>query len=318
MSTSGKLVQQYPKCAIELPNSVTSDTGFITEISNILTQMDTEAFEAAQPTTVKAGKEVEEDRDSVDPSYFIQLFFGILRGMGRVVDPPRVIKRIADEVLWKDAAKPWRRSAIWLVLRVAIQTSLGSKVSYKHFMAFFHVEILSRCLNSKSFSSDLLFAMRVKMARRLYKLKASVPDYIVDSATAVANAVQKVLQKQWSHVQDEQRRSPEWDPSTFDLAVATHQTLPNSYGYLGGVFWRRSNNVSLDSFTPKHEPRLENVEDFAQYADGNLEKAFLNDKHVALFDFESSVLRHLASWTRLNSDAVKATNACKIILSCFR
>lgn len=318
MATPGKLVQSYPGPVVELPNSIANDPDFTLEMSSILTQMDTETLEGARPTTVKAGSEVDEDRESANPNYFIQLLFGILRGMGEDANPERIVKRTADEVLWKDAARPWRRSSIWLIIRVAVQTSLDSKLAYKHFMAFFHAGILFKCLDCSAFSSDLLFAMRVKMARRLFKLKDSAPEHVIETCGLSAEATQAVLQKRWDQVQAELAQPPEWNPGIFDFDSVTNQTLPNSRKYLEKVFRRRVTSSPLSSFTPKQRPRLQSVDDFVRYADENLANAFFYDQHIALFDFEDSVFTHLTGWTERNSDPSKAAKACRIILSCFQ
>jgi hypothetical protein len=315
MSTPGKLVRHYPGPAMELPNSVAEDVNFIAEISNFLAHMDTEELKEARATTQRAGSEVDEKRDSANPNYFIQLFFAILRGMGEVVDPPRAVKRIADEVLWKNAGKPWRRSPIWLIIRVAIQTSLDSRLAYKHFMAFYHAEVLSQCI-THDFSSDLLYAMRVKMVRRLFKLKDSAPKYVIDAGTSAAEAAQSVLQKRWNQVQASQTRASKWSLSAFDPITTTNQTLLKSRKYLEKVFQGRSSQELHSHFAPSHRPQLESITEFAVYADGKLASAFSVDKDIALFGFETSVFEHLANWTSRNMH--NTTNACKTIFSCFQ
>lgn len=315
MSIPGKLKRYYPGPAIEVPNSVANDVDFIEEISSFLTQMDTEEFEQAVATTRKGGSKVHDVRDSANPNYFVQLFFGILRGMGREVEPRRVAKRIADEVLWKDARKPWRRSPIWLIIRVAIQTSLDSNLLYKHFMAFYYAEILSQCQQHDVFSSDLLYTMRVKMGGRVYKVKDSIPDFVVDKAKVAAEGIEEVLQRRWTKVQGEQIQAPEWDVSTFNVDAAKEQTLPNSRPYLNQVFQGRSSQKPPSNFTPNHHLRLENVNNFTLYAGEALAKAFSEDKHIALFDFESSVYKHLSEWT--SSNLQSASDASITIFSCF-
>ncbi|KAG8707402.1 hypothetical protein FRC11_007468 [Ceratobasidium sp. 423] len=315
MSTPGKIVRHFPGPAVQLPNSVVNDRNFINQVADILEQMNTEVFDEAHPKTRKAGTDLHESRDSINPNYFIQFFFGFLRGMGNVVDPPRVAKRIADEILWMDAKNPWRRSPIWLIVRVALQTSLDSKTTYKHFMAYLHASVLSQCHKHGSFPSDLLYAMRVKMARRLYKVRDTAPQFLIDAAKLAADGTQALLQGRWKAVQFAQAQSPNPDLSHADFTSAVNQTLPRSRSYLERVFQRHSSHISPSKFTPKHAPRLENVTEFSQYANGGLSHAFTNDSHLALFDFEASVFDNLASWTSRQRDH---SGACATISSCFR
>lgn len=309
MSIPGKLVRYYPGPVVEVPNTIANDIDFIEEIASFLTQMDSEKLEEAAASTSK------EVGDSTNPNYFVQLFFGILRGMGEVVEPPRVVKRVADEVLWDGGRKAWRRSPIWLIVRVAIQTTLSSNNLYKHFMAFYHADVLLECRQQKAFSSDLLFMMRVKMAKRVYKVKDSVPEFVVEMVKTVTEDIQEVLQKRWTKVQDDQARSPKWNPSRSEFKAATEQTLPNSRAYLEEVFQGRSDNRERSGFAPDPDSRLRNITDFTAYAGGALAKAFRDDKHITLFDFEASVFEYLSAWT--DEQLSNASDACKTLSSCF-
>lgn len=315
MSSPGKLVRPFPGRAVEVPNSITEDVGFFAEISNLLVTMDNDVLKKSAATITKAGSEVNEDRDSAHPHLISQLFIGILRGMGKEVEPRQVVKRIADDVLWNDAHKPWRRSPVWLIVRVALQTSLSSTAEYKYFMVYFEARLLRRALEHKLFSSDLLFAMRVKVARRLYKVHASAPDFLVNFIKAVGDQTEKVLQGRWSQVQLAQGKSPDWNPAVHTFEESINQTLPNSRAYLEQVFRGRSNDNNSSSFSPIPKSRLSHVQDFAKYTDGALTSAFSSNSHVALFDFEASVHNHLSEWTTQN---LGATSACDVIFSCLK
>ncbi|KAG8689701.1 hypothetical protein FRC11_001144 [Ceratobasidium sp. 423] len=315
MSVPGKIVRHFPGPVVQVPNPIATDSNFIKEIANILARMNTEVLHEAQPKTQKAGTEVRESRDSINPNYFIQYFLGFLRGMGTVVYPLRIVKRLADEVLWMDAENPWRRSPIWLIIRVALQTSIDSQISYKHFMAYYHASLVSQCCKHESFPSDLLYAMRVKMARRLCKFKGTVPQFLIDEVKAAASGTQDLLQGRWDTIQSAQSQSPNQDFSGVDFKSATNHLLPNSREYLEEVFKGRTGHAKCSAFTPNHSPRLENIAEFSLYANGNLTQAFEKDPHLALFDLEASVFEKLTSWT---SDQRDYSGACAIMSSCFR
>ncbi|KAG8693984.1 hypothetical protein FRC11_002519, partial [Ceratobasidium sp. 423] len=297
MSIPGKIVRHFPGPAVQIPSSVVRDDDFLKEVANILTRMDTDVFDEAHPKTRKAGMDVHESRDSINPNYFIQYFLGFLRGMGDVVTPPRIVKRLADEVLWEDALNPWRRSPIWLIIRVALQTSLDSTITYKHFMAYNLAMILSQCIKYDSFSSNLLYSMRVKMARRLYKIRDTAPQFLIDAAMVAANGTQDLIQERWDVIQSAQAQSPNQRFPSSDFEPAINQTLPHSRTYLERVFQGRTSQANSSTFNREHAPRLEDIAKFSQYADGALSQAFKSDPHLALFDFEASIFGHLASWT---------------------
>ncbi|KAH9169117.1 hypothetical protein EDB89DRAFT_1908866 [Lactarius sanguifluus] len=123
LSTNGKLLCSYPGPAIQISSDIFSKKCFLRELASFLIQMDVDILDSAA-TTVKAGSTVREVRESAHPRYISELLVGILRGFGQPASVNRITKRIGDEVLLKDAYKPWRRSPLWLVIRVALQTSL--------------------------------------------------------------------------------------------------------------------------------------------------------------------------------------------------
>ncbi|KAG9081000.1 hypothetical protein FRC06_005925, partial [Ceratobasidium sp. 370] len=237
MSVPGKLVRHLPGPAIQVPNSIADDPGFIEEISNFLSRMNVDVLEDATAKTTKAGSEVAEVRDSADPHYISQLFTGILRGFGQEVEPRRVVKRIADEVLWNNTYLPWRRSPIWLIIRVTLQTSLASADDYKNFMVYFHARLLGVCCAENSFPDDLLSTMRAKMARRLLKIRDSAPTCVIDAAKAASDQTEQVLRGRWSAIQ---ANIPQFPPLTLNPDQAVAQSLPNSRSYLSKVLQGRS------------------------------------------------------------------------------
>ncbi|EEB90139.1 hypothetical protein MPER_11694 [Moniliophthora perniciosa FA553] len=181
MSTNGRLICTYPGPAISIPIQIAQDPHFVSELSNFLTQMNFDTIDDAVPTTWKAGSGVSEIRDTIDPRYITELLTGILRGIGQPEEVPRISKRIADDVLWKDALLPWRRSPIWLLIRVALATTLhrsnGHLHLYKSFMAFTMAQILRDSVKA-GLESDLLSCMSKKISRRLYKLGSDAPQFM--------------------------------------------------------------------------------------------------------------------------------------------
>lgn len=184
-STPGKLVINYPGPAVSVPNSLVSTSGFRENTALFLSSMDVDILDSA-PTTKKAGSTVEEVRDTTDPKYISELFIGILHGCPGSAnsDVRRVTKHIADEVMWHDSFKPWRRLPLWLVLRVALQTTLPN-LDYKAFMVIFMSQLLAAAAGVEhTYSSDLIFTMQSKVARRLAKLADSAPDFVITAVTS--------------------------------------------------------------------------------------------------------------------------------------
>ena len=298
MSTNGKLLCSYPGPAVQVPTEFFTNS-FRSELASFLGQMDIDVLDSTS-TTVKVGATVREVRESAHPRYISELLVGILRGFGQPASVDRITKRIADEVLWSGAYQPWRRSPLWLVIRVALQTSLDYD-TYKIFMPFFHAHLLQICVQ-REFPNETLYLMRIKIARRLSKLGPTVSDGLYQVVRDTAKETEELLQNRWSSFQNSQSTSMPWDPDQLDFDSDIAITLDNSRPYLMKALDSTSRRYPSKQFSPSHQPRLANAANFRQFSDGRLKVAVTNDGRIALADFESSVERHLDSWVELQHD----------------
>jgi len=312
MKTEGKLLCSYPGPAIQVPVDTFMDECFLQELSSFLVQMDVDVLDST-PTTSKAGTAVHEVRETVHPRYISGLLVGILRGFGQPAVVDRITKRIGGEVLWRDAYKPWRRSPLWLVLRVALQTSLHIDNLYKHFMLFFHAHLLRKCLR-RDFPSELLYAMRVKMARRLSKLGPVSSTHLYKLVHDTARETEALLSKRWTAFQEIGSTIPTLRPKELDFVADTHISLNSSYEYLMKTLDPVSRGRSQTSFEPQGS-RLYPVSDFSWFSNGRLPWAITKDQHIATADFELSVERNLESWVAVSTDNKHAPD---VIASCFQ
>ncbi|KAI0296910.1 hypothetical protein B0F90DRAFT_1819762 [Multifurca ochricompacta] len=301
MSTQRKLLCSYPGPAIQIPAEIFATKRFLRELASFLVQMDIDVLDSAA-VSIKAGSTVREVREAAHPRYITELLVGILRGFGQPAVVDRITKRIGDEVLWKDAYKPWRRSPLWLIIRVTLQTSLGHSHMYKHFMLFYHAYLLQICTRRTEFQSELLYTMRVKMARRLAKIGSAVSEDVYKAVYSAAEETEEVLQKRWTTFQKRMSLAPSWSPTELDFVADTAITLDNSRSYLMKALRPPSRNFSLNIFTPSHQQRLSDTWDFALFSGGRLTKAIGLDQCTALADFELSVENYLDSWVASSKD----------------
>ncbi|KAH8997134.1 hypothetical protein EDB86DRAFT_928074 [Lactarius hatsudake] len=314
LSTKGKLLCSYPGPAIQISSDIFSKKWFPRELASFLIQMDVDVLDSTA-TAVKAGSTVREVRESAHPRYISELLVGILRGFGQPAYVNRITKRIGDEVLLKDAYKPWRRSPLWLVIRVALQTSLDYESEsdmYKTFLLFFRARLLQICVQ-RGFPSETLHLMRVKMARRLSKLGPAVSDDVYRAVYDIAKETETLLQNRWSSFRASQSVSPPWHPEELDYVRDTAITLKNSRRYLINTLCQTSHTYIQKQFKPSHPLRLVDTVDFIRLSRGRLIEAVAKDKRTALADFELSVERYLDSWvgSRLHDD-----DAPDVIASC--
>ena len=311
MTTKGKLLCSYPGPAIQVPVDIFKDECFLRELSSFLVQMDADCLDST-PTASKAGSVVYEVRESAHPKYISELLVGILRGYGRPAVVDRITKRIGDEILWDNAYKPWRRSPLWLTLRVALQSSLRAGYLYKSFTLFFHTHLL-RCCVRQNFPSELLHVMRVKIARRLSKLGPAVSHYVYEFVQDTSRETEALLSKRWTTFQAKGSIHPTLPLKGLDFVADANISLQNSYDYLSKMLRSDSHEFSKVAFTPSNGLRLNSVHDFSDFTNGRLANAIDKDQHIALKDFEFSVGKSLQLWidaSRSNIDAPDVISSC--------
>jgi hypothetical protein len=248
----------------------------------------------------------------------VQLFFGIVRGFGVDSDSPRIKKRIADEVLKSsDAEIPWRRSPIWLMLRVLLHTSSSGRYDYKVFMVYFHASFLKHCVDC-GLESHLIHTIRTKMARRLYKIRGQDPSApALAMAQEAAEAAEALLQDRWNEVQDEQKKTALWDPDSLRMKQDCKLLLRNSRKSLQSALRPSLAAMAAEPFHPLDPPRIRPY-DFDRFAAGGLNDAFNSSGWVALVDFETSVEAHLGHWTTAHlNDPHSRTQACTQLMACM-
>ncbi|KAG9127461.1 hypothetical protein FRC07_013522 [Ceratobasidium sp. 392] len=308
MSTPGKLVRQFPGPAVQIPNSTFQDRAFLKEITNFLAQM-SNVLKGSTAKTTRAGSTVSEVRDATSPHYILQLFAGILRGVGKHVEPNRVVKRIGDEVLWDDAYIPWRRSPLWLVIRVALQTTLGSNGSYKNFMLFFHAELLRLC-QASALPNDILFVMQVKLARRLLKIHESVPESLVQTVKDITTRTEGLMKARWARIQKQVPKVLPLDLNCENMTMISLPTLRRP----STATSRSRQNLKQSTFTPNHVSRIFGVSSFTKFDSDDLRDASIADRCTALFDFEHAVSKDLWNWVDLY---LQEEAACACLSRCI-
>ncbi|KAF8166617.1 hypothetical protein K438DRAFT_252777 [Mycena galopus ATCC 62051] len=247
--TKGKLVTQYP---FGPRRSIPLDPACIRSFSALLADLDRTSMPDSLPKTVKAGKKQDESRDVSDIRYISELIGGIARALtpGESVEriassTVYVTKRINDHVLWKSALHPWRRLPKWLLLRVALQTTLAGwtlpeQYGYKVFITY----VLARTLElakGMGLSGDTLFIMNAKIANRMWKLRSFFPSTLqttltfpVDSISRLISSVEEHLRHRWKNVQALEAQESTWAVPT-EVDAALRLTLPRSSSYFETV-----------------------------------------------------------------------------------
>ena len=284
LKTGGRLICSYAGKAIGIPSTVFDDAHFQTELANFLSlpgKVDSD------PPNVPASH----------PEYITALLTGILRSVGHIVERPHILKRVRDEFdPWRREA--WRRSSLWLLIRLAIQTSLDrspvGRASYKAFMLFFICN-LAKDANNAGLSSNLLHLISAKILRRLSKLGSTAPNWLSDMALKTSTCLQDTLEVRAIELQAAKSPSPCWNPSELDLARDTQLSFPHSSEYIRSALANPSHKPIVTPFHPKDYYRG-NLEDFLSSYATFFDKAYSADPYVALYDVERSVEQGIDHW----------------------
>ncbi|KAG1750378.1 uncharacterized protein EDB91DRAFT_1303342 [Suillus paluster] len=316
MGAKGKLICSYPGPAITVPDTNIDNATFPAELANFLVRMDRDVLDAAAMTK-KAGSTVAKERDTTHPRYITELLTGILRGLGSIADVPRIRKRIGDDVLWDSVELPWRCSPLWLVIRVALQTTLEccalGKTTYKSFMLFSMARLTTLALDH-DLPNDTLHFMSAKIARRLFKLGSSASPELSQMVSTATSDVRSILEGRWGFVQDTQWVSPHWAPETLRVLQDTHLSLNTSREYIRQAFQNQHSSFQPTSFNHSHHMRG-TINDFLDAGADFLVAAHAAEPSLSLIDFEMVVRSGIDDWVaRISFQSIDST--CVLIEVC--
>jgi hypothetical protein len=271
--TPEPLICSYPGSAVETPNEVFDDREFQVKLASFL----------SRPNAVDSNSRLP---PPADPQYINALLNGVMQSVGRTADVSRITNRTAPLAsIWCDGSTAdvlrvtkrvrnqgssvsvagkgvWRRSSLWLLIRVAIQMSVHrfpGCASYKQFALFFTCT-LARDTNNTSLSSDLLHLMTSKILRRLSKLGSSTPDWLSDMALKTCTCLGEILDARRGELRGA-RPSPFQNPSQDELARDTQLSLLDSYEYIRNALAGPGPQLLSAPFHPSHH-RRGTIEDF--------------------------------------------------------
>lgn len=159
-----------------IPLDTFHENGFVSHLANFLDNASRETLSEFSAHALKAGASMPEYRNASEPALISSMLMGILQQSGRRLAPTLLQKMVRDDVLWRNAEKPWRRLPYWLVLRVAMSRYLAQRlggeigrIEYKFLLAHLLSEFLSH-IQRTNIGIDRLDFLKKKICRRLVKL----------------------------------------------------------------------------------------------------------------------------------------------------
>lgn len=251
-----------------MPLDPFQDSSFRDALAMFLEQSSGELVERFAAKAKKAGATIVEPRDTASPHIITQLLMSLLEAYGSQTTSPILRKRVRDDVCWKNAFLPWRRSPFYMVIRVGIQRMLYSvcgpeegRAYYKTFIAMIHARLLQN--STGMLSVELCHFLRAKLCRRLSKLEVErdrltcgayshLLNYYSACFSDIIKSATLAMDIEWKKFKDStQRRTP-----ALPLRAAKRDMcleLPNSLGQLKSILKSSFNTkTSFDkAFIPK-------------------------------------------------------------------
>ena len=224
MHAQGRLRRDFPGTTVAIPRKVLSERPFRTELTYQLLKLNNELV----LPIVKANLDAESAKyDFENPFLITEGFMPILLAMGEPRNLKVLRKCTRDDVLSDGEGTPWRRSPLWLVLKVSLQRALqhafpddNDHIYYKSFILFL-LSLLGQTAVEQSQSSDILHIIRSKIARRATKLQGKAPDFAMDVVSDTVKGIGHQLQIIWD---DHQKDTSPSLPSPHDCAVSKSDT----------------------------------------------------------------------------------------------
>jgi len=300
-----------------------ADASFLEPLAELLVKVDAETPQEVLPTVTKAHSKVIVTRDTVHPRFMTEMLTGILRAVGQSRNVHRIHKHTRDDVLLKDALKPWRRSALWLFLRVALQTSLMRDDKeephwlYKSFMIFFMTHVLGGALEA-SLPSDTLCIMTAKISRRVLKLGAEDGTAWLQYVQTTIKAVQQELIRRWSSLEmhpDPLGTQENWQPSKLSFLHDTELTLSRLRPYLERVRARSASPLTYHHFSSDCGRRIS--QNSSSLPDLSLLPVEGRQIRLYLADLEFWVHHSLNDWLRANLERKDACTALAKVIDIY-
>lgn len=241
-----------------------------------------------------------------------ELFMGVLTAVGSRISVSSISKNTRDEVLWKKAAAPWRRSPMWLLIRASIQlvvsrSSGGSHALYKEIMVFVMGQFLELA-KVHGLPRDVRYIMTAKIERRLRKLSGALPTVLSNPVTQsigpILSQSWESLARRWNSYQEHDSRDLQLSTlSTLDFEQDTLVALPALDHYIESTHKRRCESISA-RFMPASQLIKHNPASLPCLPDSHF-----NDSCATanLSQFEQWVARHIDDWVAANEQ----DNACE-------
>jgi hypothetical protein len=298
--TKGRLIRQFTGSVSKLSLHTFQEDGLQETLAETIAKMGSQPQPGFQPKVKKAGQYQDEYRDTTHPAIVTSFFGTVIAALGEFTSTPGIWKNTREEVLWSDSKEPWRRSPLWLLLRVTMQLQFSRSATssgldehlYKPFMVFFLSRLLRLATTRhEELGSELLYIISAKVSRRIKKISNLPQSHWSKPVWETLIGTHDRLDKRWKDLTRETQLHI--DPN---LLANLHSednldvSLPHLTHFIQGIITRKQSR-SVSVFQPAAV--------FKDFSAHELPSAFGSDgqyRYFTLMGVEAWVQRHLEAW----------------------
>ncbi|KAF4469857.1 hypothetical protein FALBO_3237 [Fusarium albosuccineum] len=312
MSTRGRLIRKFPATATEVSRRDFEDNEFQSAVINTIITMSLQTVSEMQTKAKKAKQDHDEERETTDPRIVTELLMSILQGGGKPVTVTGISKNTREEISWRDSKLTWRRSPLWLLIRVGLQLTMtrfavDSVDIYKPFMAYLMAQVL-KIANSQPAPSDVLHTMRTKVAGRLHKLESPRNGRWLDQVQQTVTETSECLTQRWKKICEVAEKPLDLKAvSKVDFGDSIHLSLSAVDQFIASISQRDRETQSTD-FRPKAHISIFDKDGLPGVCE-DINKEYI-PFHLAMV--ESWVATHLERWI---TEHVHQESSCQLLKS---
>ncbi|KAJ6788015.1 hypothetical protein PWT90_01127 [Aphanocladium album] len=299
MSTQGRLKRHFPGSAVSIPFEVFDNADLHSSIADTITRMGLEEVKEVKAKIKKARDTQIEERDTTDPAIVTDFLATVLSALGDVTHAPVLEKNTREQVSWKNAKLPWRRSPVWLLARVTLQSIMsraGEPQVYKQFMVFLLSSLLEAAVSAQM-PAETLYHMVAKISSRLQKLGHDAQECLAGGVEAAMAKAASCIEASWKTATQALETKLVMREITASFQQEKFFDCPKLDSFLESITSRRSYTNHLQFEPSWHLPT---------YTQSGLPPTTFGGegqgKLVRLLAFEDWVANSLNNWLSLSID----------------
>ena len=286
----------FPSSCINIP--VFEDIKIIQDQLNVLSSTQ---YPQAMSQSFKGGKSHSEIRDVPNPTMMEYLKSCLMDANSKDIKCTVITKKFRDDVCWNNALKPFRRSGMYMCLKVVLQLllvrdlgELNGLVLYKSFIIHLHCHILQ----NSPVNANRKLEMMDKIGRRMMKLNSLINS--PDVSTAVQYSYDTYYTQWLSLINQTNANCHEIWQETINLD--NPQPFPKINFTENDLFIHF--DITIPEAQPNPSNKLQGIPEIpniprhvtASFFDPNLltfsKSSTVLDKSIILHDFEHWMMHH--------------------------